>query len=274
MVWSIWVADVPIWLSYFGVCLVGLSVGSFLNVVIYRCSKNIPNVELGRQSFFALIWGRSHCGACRAPLRWHDLIPVFSWVVSRGRCRYCGVAVSAQYPIIEILVGALFVVFFGLYGWSSKTAGFVLMALNVIAISGISVRSDFQDKRVLFFLPASAFFFSLMGWGNFGLWISIISGLLGWLFLHVMASVLPLWRMCEKRRADNAVVLAGIAAWLGFPSFIYLFLFVISFLVMLQLVSQWSAVRKNLLLRTNSLYLMNCSCTLAFSAIAVAIFFG
>lgn len=75
--------------------LLGLIIGSFLNVVILRYRVK----GLG---------GRSGCRSCRHELAWHDLIPVLSWIALRGTCRYCGSRVSVQYPLVELSTGVLF----------------------------------------------------------------------------------------------------------------------------------------------------------------------
>jgi leader peptidase (prepilin peptidase) / N-methyltransferase len=77
--------------------LIGACVGSFLNVVIYRVPKEESIVTPG-----------SHC-ACGQPVRWHDNIPILSWLALRGRARCCGQAFSFRYPFVEFLTAALFV---------------------------------------------------------------------------------------------------------------------------------------------------------------------
>ena len=76
----------------------GLIFGSFLNVVIYRLKTGEP-----------LGFSRSFCPECRAKLKWFDLIPLFSFIFLRGRCRYCQKKISWQYPIVEILSGLIWV---------------------------------------------------------------------------------------------------------------------------------------------------------------------
>jgi len=76
--------------------LLGLMVGSFLNVVIYR----LPRGE-------GIVWGRSRCPACGETLRWYDLIPLLSYIWLRGRCRYCSGPISWRYPLVELLSGLL-----------------------------------------------------------------------------------------------------------------------------------------------------------------------
>ncbi|MCL4359663.1 prepilin peptidase [Patescibacteria group bacterium] len=79
------------------VAVVGLAVGSFLNVVIDR-------VPLGK----TILRGRSHCDYCHTTLAWYELIPVLSWIIQSGRCRTCKRRLSVQYPLIELLTAAGF----------------------------------------------------------------------------------------------------------------------------------------------------------------------
>ena len=79
--------------------VLGLCIGSFLNVVAYR-------VPLGR----SVVRGRSHCPSCRATIVWYDDIPVLSWLLLRGRCRRCHAPISGWYPLGELLTGVAFAV--------------------------------------------------------------------------------------------------------------------------------------------------------------------
>lgn len=84
------------------VIILGLLIGSFLNVCIYR----LPKEE-------SIVSPPSHCGTCNHRLMPADLVPVFSWLFLRGKCRYCGTAISPRYALVELLTGALF----GFLGW-------------------------------------------------------------------------------------------------------------------------------------------------------------
>jgi leader peptidase (prepilin peptidase)/N-methyltransferase len=79
--------------------LFGAAVGSFLNVVVYR----LPRRE-------SLSSPPSRCPSCGTAIAWRDNIPVVSWLVLRGRCRTCHAAISAQYPLVELGTGVVFVV--------------------------------------------------------------------------------------------------------------------------------------------------------------------
>lgn len=82
---------------YVFVFLFGICIGSFLNVCIYR----LPKGE-------SLITNNSHCMTCGTPIKRYDLIPVFSWLILRGRCRACGAKITPRYMIIELMTGLVF----------------------------------------------------------------------------------------------------------------------------------------------------------------------
>lgn len=84
-------------LILFFIFILGLLVGSFLNVVIFRYNSNLSIVN-----------GRSVCVYCNQKIRWYDLIPLFSFIFLRGKCRVCKMPISLQYPIVEFLTGILF----------------------------------------------------------------------------------------------------------------------------------------------------------------------
>jgi len=83
---------------YLIIFIFGLAIGSFLNCVICRLEK--------RESFLR---GRSRCPHCQKELSWKDLVPLFSFLILRRRCRYCRQKISPQYPLMELATGILFV---------------------------------------------------------------------------------------------------------------------------------------------------------------------
>lgn len=106
----------------------GITIGSFLNVLIYR----IPRQE-------DVVTTRSHCMECGYQLRWYDLVPVFSFVALKGRCRNCHTKLSLQYPIIELVNGLLYVLIFYVCGWNVTS---ILYALTASALLSLSVIDD------------------------------------------------------------------------------------------------------------------------------------
>lgn len=114
------------WIWYVPLVLLGLVVGSFLNVLILR----IPRKE-------EFVRTPSHCMNCGHRLGWKDLIPFFSYVFLRGRCRYCGHKISLQYPMIELVNGAMWLAVAGVCGFRPYSIfvcalGSLLLVLSVI----------------------------------------------------------------------------------------------------------------------------------------------
>jgi leader peptidase (prepilin peptidase)/N-methyltransferase len=113
---------IPIYITIF---LFGIVIGSFLNVCIFR----IPNHE-------TVVTERSHCMSCGYQLAWYDMVPVFSWLFLRGKCRKCRQPVSPQYPIIEAANGLVYVLVFAVNDFTLQSVIYCLMmsALLVLAI--------------------------------------------------------------------------------------------------------------------------------------------
>lgn len=82
--------------------VLGLAFGSFFNVLIFRYDPDKNIFSPSRIS------GRSHCPKCRTTLRWFELVPLFSFLIQRGKCRTCRVKLSYQYPLVETLGGIIF----------------------------------------------------------------------------------------------------------------------------------------------------------------------
>ncbi len=115
---------------YLPIFLYGIVIGSFLNVCIYR-------IPLGE----SIAKERSHCMTCGYQLRWFDLVPLFSWLALRGKCRKCKTPISPQYPIIEAVNGVLYVLIFAVNGLNIVSILYCLMASALLALSVIDFRT-------------------------------------------------------------------------------------------------------------------------------------
>lgn len=112
------------------VFLYGILVGSFLNVCIYR----IPKHE-------SIVTVPSHCMSCGYGLRWYDLVPVFSWLCLRGKCRKCKAPISVQYPLIEASNGIVWLLIIFLRGLNVEGILYCLLASALLVLSIIDWRT-------------------------------------------------------------------------------------------------------------------------------------
>ncbi len=117
-------------LIYIIVFLYGVVIGSFLNVCILR----IPNGE-------TIVSERSHCMKCGYQLAWFDLIPLFSYIFLRGRCRKCGEKISLQYPLIEALNGILWTVTLAVCGFNMHSILCMAVISAMVVLSMIDART-------------------------------------------------------------------------------------------------------------------------------------
>ncbi len=119
--------------------ILGLMMGSFLNVVIYR-------LDLA-ESIFS---GRSHCPHCKTIIRWYDNIPLLSFILLQGRCRYCGEKISWQYPIIELLTGVVFALTAAYFFNPSSAAAWMetIFYLGLFSLLMIILAYDFKFLKI------------------------------------------------------------------------------------------------------------------------------
>jgi leader peptidase (prepilin peptidase)/N-methyltransferase len=166
------------------ITLAGLAIGSFLNVVIWR----VPRGE-------SIVSPPSHCPQCDAEIRGRDNIPVLSWLVLRGRCRDCGAHISARYPGVELLTGALFLVMTLAFGLTWELPAYLYLTAVGVALAFI----DLDTKRLpnVLTLPSYPIVAGLLiipalvydQWGDFGR--AMLGGLALFAFYLVLALVYP-----------------------------------------------------------------------------------
>ena len=182
----------------------GLIVGSFLNVCIYR----LPRRE-------SVAWPASHCTSCDRPLAWFENVPVLSWGVLRGRCRTCGSAVSALYPIVELTTAVLFAAAYPVYGPTPLLAVRLLFICALIVLFAIDLEHQILPDAVTLPGVVIGFVASLFlppGWQS-----SLIGLLAGGLFPFVIAEIYLRVRRREGMGMGDFKMLAMVGAFLGWP---------------------------------------------------------
>ncbi len=125
--------------------LLGLAIGSFLNVVIWR----VPRKE-------SVVRPKSHCPQCEEPIRPADNIPVLSWLLLRGKCRHCRNPIPVRYPLVEVGNGALFVAIATRFGASWELPAYLVLTAALVAISIIDLEHFIVPDRITAPLTVSA----------------------------------------------------------------------------------------------------------------------
>jgi leader peptidase (prepilin peptidase)/N-methyltransferase len=182
--------------------LLGLLIGSFLNVCIYR----LPRRE-------SVTWPGSHCTACQRPLAWYENVPLLSWMLLRGRCRTCGQRISVLYPLVEGVTAAVFVAGYVMYGPTPLLAVRLLFAATMIVLFVIDLQHQILPNVITLPGIVAGFVASLMlppGWVD-----SLIGIAAGGGILYAIAEAYYRWRGIEGLGMGDVKMLAMIGAFLG-----------------------------------------------------------
>ena len=119
--------------------ILGLAVGSFLNVLVFR-------LNTGK----SLLFGRSLCLSCKTTLNWYELLPVVSFCWQRGRCVHCGAIISFQYPLLELMSGGVFALAFLKFGLSLKLLIYILVSSIFLAITAYDLRHKIIPNQLIY----------------------------------------------------------------------------------------------------------------------------
>lgn len=157
--------------------ILGLLIGSFLNVCIYRLPLN--------QS---IVTPPSHCMTCNTRLKPWNLIPVVSYLVSRGRCTYCGASYSLRYPMIELLTASLFIWCLQIFGFSLELMKPLILTAFFIVITFIDYDHQLILDKVLLCLSVVGVVINLWT-GGVGVVDMLMAGLIGGGLLLLIALV-------------------------------------------------------------------------------------
>jgi leader peptidase (prepilin peptidase)/N-methyltransferase len=188
------------------VFLVGACIGSFLNVVIAR-------VPRGR----SIVSPPSNCPKCQRRIAWHDNIPLLSWLALRARCRNCGLPISPRYPTVELLTALLTLALWRQFGAHPATAGFVVFISALVALTFIDLDTWLLPHQITWPLLALGLLSPLwnpgLSWPE-----AAIGAAAGFAAFAAIALVGEKLLRKETMGWGDVWLLAGIGAWLGWPS--------------------------------------------------------
>lgn len=192
------------YLAFMGL-LFGFLIGSFLNVLVLRWQTGLGFL------------GRSKCFSCDQTLAWYDLVPVFSFVFLRGRCRRCKSKISGQYPLLEALTGVLTAVILYFYGLQVLTLFLLLATWLLLAISFYDYQHFIIPDTWSLLLAVLGLVGQLLGFlpiefGDFPKWLDLTAGL--WFALPFF--LLWLFSKGKLMGFGDIKLMVGVGLLLGF----------------------------------------------------------
>lgn len=189
--------------------LIGLVVGSFLNVCIHR----LPRGE-------SVVFPPSRCPACGTEIRWFQNVPLFSWIFLRGRCAACAAPISWRYPVVEALTGVLFAALWARSGPTWETAIAIPFASMMVVLfftdldhqllpDAVTLPGFVAGVAVAWFNP----FLGPPGWGR--LWAAVAGAALGSGFLWGIGALWQRFRGVEAMGLGDVKLMAVAGAFAG-----------------------------------------------------------
>jgi leader peptidase (prepilin peptidase)/N-methyltransferase len=214
------------------VALLGLFIGSFLNVVILRLPRMMERewqaemaefrgdgdaVTAAGGERFNLVTPRSRCPHCNHTISALENIPLISYLCLRGRCRHCMAAISARYPLVELLTAALSAYVACRFGVSPITAGMLIFTWIMIALAFIDFDTRLLPDSLTLPLLWMGLIFNLTT-GNVLLENAVIGAVAGYLFLWSVYWLFKLVTGKEGMGHGDFKLFAAIGAWLGWQA--------------------------------------------------------
>lgn len=217
------------WLLPLFVLALGLVVGSFLNVVIYRlplmmeaswraeCAVLLEVDKPAEQSRLSLAVPNSHCPHCKAPVRPWQNIPVVSYLALRGKCASCGAGISPRYPLVELVAGLASLFLAMHFGASLALVGTLLFTWALIALTMIDIDHQLLPDSITLPLLWLGLLFNLAGTFT-PLHDAVIGAIAGYLCLWVVYWAFKLLTGKEGMGYGDFKLLAALGAWMGWQS--------------------------------------------------------
>jgi leader peptidase (prepilin peptidase) / N-methyltransferase len=206
--------------------IVGLCIGSFVNVVIYRLPKMLDRgwraqcAELAGEPaadlpHYNLVTPRSQCPSCGHPISALENIPVVSFLLLRGRCSACRAPISARYPMVELLTGALTVAAVLRFGATPAGAAACLLLWALVALTFIDFDTQLLPDNITLPLLWAGLLVNAAGIMGVSLRDAVYGAVAGYLFLWSVYWLFKLIRGKEGMGYGDFKLLAALGAWLG-----------------------------------------------------------
>jgi leader peptidase (prepilin peptidase) / N-methyltransferase len=200
--------------------MLGLLVGSFLNVVIYRLPKQLAYDwalqcdQTPTEPRLGLAWPGSQCPACSHALRWFENIPLLSFVLQRGRCRACSARISRRYPLVELAASGLAVVAFMQFGATPFALWAMAFLWTLLALAVIDMETLLLPDSLTLGLLWMGLLVALTE-ARLPLDVAVIGAVAGYVSLAAVAWAYARLAGREGLGLGDAKLLAALGAWLG-----------------------------------------------------------
>jgi len=218
------------WLLLTALVSLGLVVGSFLNVVIYRlplmmesrwrkdcCELLEVEQEAQGDAPLNLSTPNSHCPHCKAAIKPWQNIPVLSYLLLGGKCGNCGAPISMRYPLVEFATAILTVALFSQFDASLALLGAMIFTWSLVALTMIDIDHQLLPDDITLPLMWLGIAFSLAG-ATISLQDSVLGAMLGYLSLWSVYWLFKLATGKEGMGYGDFKLLAAMGAWLGWQS--------------------------------------------------------
>jgi leader peptidase (prepilin peptidase)/N-methyltransferase len=211
--------------------VLGLLVGSFLNVVIYRLPQMLERQWAAECAELAgkeppetpdinLMRPRSRCRQCGHVIRWYENVPVLSWLVLRGKCSACGTAIGLRYPLVELATGALF--FFCIQRWGVTPAGaaWCVFSAAIVALAMIDWDTTLLPDDITLPLLWAGLIVAAMRWTELPLTQALWGAVAGYLSLWSIYKAFKLLTGKEGMGYGDFKLFAALGAWFGWQALV------------------------------------------------------
>ena len=214
------------WLSPVSLGVLGLCIGSFLNVVIHRLPVMLerqwrkdsaemlgqPHPEEGEP--LSLARPRSRCPHCKHVIRWHENIPVLGWLMLRGRCSNCKTKISSRYPLVELLTGGLFALAAWKVGPQPTALLWCVVVAILVALTFIDWDTTLLPDDLTLPLLWGGLIAAALGW-TIPLTSALWGAVFGYLALWAVYWLFKLTTGKEGMGYGDFKLLAALGVWLG-----------------------------------------------------------
>ncbi len=208
------------------IALLGLVVGSFLNVVVHRLPRMLEaqwqreEAALREQppppaKSYHLAWPSSHCPHCLHPLRWWQNLPVLSFLLLRGRCHYCQQRISWQYPAVELCSMALATYCAWRYGYTWTALAWYGFTATLLCLAAIDLRTQLLPDHLTLPLLWAGLLASASSTIATPITQAVWGGALGYSCLWLIATVYQRFTHQQGMGHGDFKLLAALGAWLG-----------------------------------------------------------